>query len=148
MKAELLIPSSWFYLDEAEKTKLNWFIYEYALVLFEHVMGSRKKVLVKWKAQQSEEQIAEFCAYYAKRMKQSVRALREGSEKAILMPEYFVSDMSHATSHRENRIIMEVASAAWTEKLHVCKACGGGCTYDGDMRCEFFDRMERGGYLS
>jgi len=148
MKAESLIPASWFYLDDDEKIKLNWFLYEYALVLFDHVQGSRKKALVKWKSRQSEEQIAEFCAYYAKRMKQSVRALREGSEKAILMPEYFVSDFSHTTTHRENRTIMEVASAAWTEKILICKACGGGCTYDGEMRCEFFDRMERGGYLS
>ena len=148
MKAESLIPASWFYLDDDEKIKLNWFLYEYALMLFDHIMGNRKKAVAKWKSRQSEAQIAEFCAYYAKRMKQSVRALREGTEKAILMPEYFVSDLSHATTHRENRAIMEIASAAWTEKLLICKACGGGCTYDGEMRCEFFDRMERGGYLS
>lgn len=148
MKAESLIQASWFYLDDDEKIKLNWFLYEYALVFFDHVKGSGRKAVAKWKSRQSEEQIAEFCAYYAKRMKQSVRALREGTEKAILMPEYFVSDYCHATTHRENRAIMEVASAAWTEKLLICKACGGGCTYDGEMRCEFFDRMERGGYLS
>ena len=148
MKAESLIPASWFYLDEDEKIKLNWFIYEYALMLYDHINGSRKKTLSKWKSRQSEREIAEFCAYYAKRMKQSVRAVREGAEKAILMPEYYVSDYSHATTHRENRAILDVASAAWTEKMHICKACGGGCTYDGEMRCEFFDRMERGGYLS
>jgi len=147
MKPEPLIPASWFYLDDSEKTKLNWFLYEYALVLFDHIKKSRKKALAKWKAQQSDGQIAGFCAYYAKRMAQSLRALREGSEKAILMPEYFVSDFSHATTHRENRAIMEIASAAWTEKIHICNACGGGCTYDGEMRCEFFDRMGRGGYL-
>jgi len=148
MKAQSLIPASWFYLDDDEKIKLNWFLYEYALVLFDHVMGSHKKAIIRWKSRQSEDQLAEFCAYFAKRMKQSVRALREGTEKAILMPEYFVSDFSHATTHRENRTIMEIASAAWTEKLLICKACGGGCTYDGEMRSEFFDRMDRGGYLS
>jgi hypothetical protein len=148
MKAESLIRASWFYLDDEEKIKLHWFLYESALVLFDHIMRNRKKALAKWKSRQGDGQMAEFCAYYAKRMAQSIRALREGTEKAILMPEYFVSDFSHATTHRENRAIMEAASAAWTEKMHVCKACGGGCTYDGEMRCEFFDRMERGGYLS
>jgi hypothetical protein len=144
MKAESLIPESWFYLDDSEKIKLNWFLYEYALVLFEHIKENRKKALTKWKLRQSDEQIAEFSAYYAKRMAQSIRALRKGSEKAILMPEYYVSDYYHNATHLESRAIMEIASAAWTEKIHICNACGGGCTYDGEMRCEFFDRMERG----
>jgi len=53
MKAESLIPASWFYLDDDEKIKLNWFLYEYTLVLFDHVKGSHKKALAKWKTQQS-----------------------------------------------------------------------------------------------
>jgi hypothetical protein len=144
MKAESLIPASWFYMDDSERIKLNWFLYEYALVLFEHIKESRKKALTKWKLLQSDEQIAEFSAYYAKRMAQSIRALREGSEKAILMPEYYVSDYCHSATHRENRAIMEIACAAWTEKIHICNECGGGCTNDGETRCEFFGRMERG----
>ena len=147
MKAESLIPPSWFYLDEGGKNKLNWLLYEYALVLFDHAMGSRKKELVKWKSRLSEEQVAEFCAHYAKRMKHSIRARQEGLEANVKMPEYFVSDYWHANTRRENRAIMEVAHAAWTEKLQICTACMGGCIYEGDMWCEFFDRVEHGGAI-
>jgi len=145
MKAESLIPASWFYMDEGGKNKLNWLLYEYALVLFDHVMGNRKKELVKWRSRQSDKQIAEFCAHYAKRMKHSIRARQEGLEANVKMPEYFVSDYWHANTRRENRAIMEAAHAAWTEKLQICTACNGGCIYEGDMWCEFFDRMDSGG---
>jgi hypothetical protein len=148
VKAETLIPASWFYVDEIGKTKLNWLIYEYALILFDHVKGSRKKALAKWKPHQSEERIAEFCAHYAKRMKLSIRARQDGSEAGVIMPEYFVSDYWHTNTRLENRAIMEIAHAAWSEKLQICTVCNGGCISEGDMWCEFFDRMERGGYLS
>ena len=148
MKSEKLIPASWFYVDERDKNKLNWLLYEYSLIIFDQVMSTRKNVITKWKARQDEARIAEFCAYYAKRMKHSILAYQDGAEAGVVMPEYFVSDFWHTNTRRENRAIMEIAHAAWTEKLQICAACMGGCIYESDTWCEFFDRMERGGYLS
>jgi len=147
MRAESLIQASWFYVDERGKTKLNWLLYEYSLVLYDHIKAARNKTLTKWKTQHNDERIAEFCAHYAKRMKLSIRARQNGSEASVIMPEYFVSDYWHTNSRSENRVIMEIAHAAWTEKLQVCLVCNGGCIHESDVWCEFFDRMEDGGYL-
>ena len=68
MIVEILIKASWFYTCKNEKTKMNWFLYEYACKLYEHIAECRKKTVTKWKAQRCEEHIAEFCAYFAKRM--------------------------------------------------------------------------------
>ena len=148
MKVESLIQASWFYTDETGKTKLNWFLYEYACKLFEHIDESQRKALGKWKARRSDGQIAEFCAYFSKRARQSALAFLEGPENAIIMPEYFVTDYCHTNTQRESKAIMGIASAAWAELLQTCSACPCNCIDERYMRCEFFDRMGRGGYLS
>jgi len=148
MKVESLIPAFWFYTGESEKIKLNWFLFELACKLYEHIESSQNKAIRKWLAQRSEEQTAEFCAYFSKRVRQSVLAFLEGPEEAIKMPEYFVSDYCHANTRREYKAILDIASAAWTGLLQSCNACTCNCIDERYMRCEFFDRMERGGYLS
>ena len=66
-ESEELIPASWFYEKEFQKIKLHWFIYELALMLFDHIEACRNKAFKKWKSRRTDKQIAEFCAYYAKR---------------------------------------------------------------------------------
>jgi len=142
MKSEELIPGFWFYVDERDKNKLNWLLYEYSHIIFDHIMSTRKSLIVKWKRRQDETRIAEFCAYYAKRMKHSILAYQSGTATGVLMPEYFVSDFWHTNTRLENRVIMEIAHVAWTEKLQICSACMGGCIYERDTWCELFDRMK------
>jgi len=148
MDTDSLIPTSWFYMEENEKNKLNWFLYEYACTLFVYIKNSRKKVLRKWKSGLNDEQLAVFCAYFSKRMRQSVfRRLAGDTEEAVAMDDY-LCDYFHTNTYAENDAIMDIAGGAWNSLMDTCIACPTRCLSERFMRCELFDRMERGGYYS
>jgi hypothetical protein len=148
MKVESLIPASWFYIDESEKTNENWFLYESACKFFEFIDSSKEKALKKWKAKRTDEQIAEFCAYFAKRMRASLlRNYYDGTDEELYY-DIYIRDYCHDNTRAENTAIMNICDAAMIELLESCVACPVRCLDDIDKHCEFFDRMERGGYLS
>ena len=148
MKVESLIPASWFYRSDSEKTKFNWFLYEYACKLFEHIDANRSKRISDWKAKYSEEQIAAFCAYYSKRMKRSVIELLEADSAIVKVYDDYLTDYCHDNIQRENHLINKIAVDALDDLFEGCGVCPTQCLRDRFARCELFDRMERGGYLS
>jgi len=148
MKVESLIPAFWFYIGFNEKHKLNWFTYELACKFFEHINDSRKPAVKEWKAQRSDEQIAEFCAYYAKRVRRSMLNVLSKAEKDIRIEEEYVRDYCHTNTRRDNDAIHQIVLAALKELTDNCGVCPVKCLSEIYMYCEFFDRMERGGYLS
>ena len=144
LRATDLIPVKWFYVLPRDKTKINWLAYEYACSLYEDIKGSAK--LDKWKAGKTDAQIAEFCAYFAKRMKRSLIDLHAGVEDSIIADEDYVADLCHTQTHKQNIAILEVAAETWDELMKICKACPSNCTADCDSYSEFFDRMESGNF--
>ena len=148
MKAEPLISASWFYMDEIEKCKFNWFLYEYACKLYEHIGGSRNRANGKWRARRGDTLVAEFCAYFAKRLRQDIFKHMTGALRGKLMDEDYVRDYCHDNTQRENDALMAACEKAWGELLESCAVCPVACLDDTAAYCEFFDRMERGGYLS
>lgn len=141
-----IIMASWFYTHEFEKIKFNWFCFEYALKLYDCVKESKK--LAKWKHGKSDMEIANFCAYYSKRMKKSVEDRLANRTDATEGDEEYVSDYYHTNTSRQNISIIAVAGEAWEQLLSVCVTCPTRCLSERFFRCEFFDRMERGGYFS
>ena len=150
MKVDSLIPASWFYSGEAEKLKINWFLYEYACKLFEYIEGSRKKALTKWKARRADAQLAEFCAYFAKRMRATVHMmhLNVGEGIVAMSDEEYIRDYCHENTRAENAALLLVCEAALVDLLEVCASCPVRCLDDMHSRCEIFDRMESGWYFS
>ena len=149
MKVEKFISASWFYTDSREKTKLNWFLYEYACKLFEHIGESRKKTVREWKARRGDERIAEFCAYFAKRMRRNAFSRSaEVREEDIITADEFIRDYWHTNTRLETGALADIGEAAWLELLESCRACTVGCLVGMHERCDFFDRMERGGYFT
>ena len=141
------VQSSWFYMNASEKIKFNWFCYEYACVLFDQIKKSKNKVLRKWAGNRSEEYLAEFCAYFSKRMKKSVLDQLSGLTEETEGDEEYICDYCHTNTHRENIAILDVAGEAWEELLSVCVTCPNRCISERRERCRFFERMERGGYF-
>ena len=149
MKSEKFIPSSWFYKDESEKIKMNWFLYEYACKLFDNIKASNNIALTKWKSQRSNKQLAEFCAYLAKRTKRNIhdRPVKNLEEDIITIDE-FINDYCHNNIEFEDDAIADICEATWIELLESCSICPTNCIREMRARCELFDRMERGCYLS
>lgn len=145
MDIDKLMPASWFYINDNEKTKFNWFLYEYAGKLFDAIMTSRDKALKKWKARHSDEELAGFCAYFSKRMRQSVYDVQLGIEDGAVFLDRYVSDCCHTATLEEVNAVIEIASKAWEGLLTACLACPNGCLDEADCRCDTFDRIEHGG---
>ena len=133
--------SFWFYHSDGEKTKLNWFLYEYACKLYEDIKYSHIKALSKWKSQRSDVQIAEFSAYFAKRMRQSVDNQLAGLSTGTEIDEEYIRDYCHTNTRRENEAMIEIASDSWVGLLDTCVTCPCRCVSERYRRSEFFDRM-------
>jgi len=136
------IRTTWFYIHGSEKTKLNWFLYEYACTLYVHMRGSKCEVLQRWKSKRSNKQLAEFCAYFSKRMKQSIYDRLDGLTVATVGNEDYIFDLCHTNTAAENGAILDVVESSWDELLAVCEICPTRCISERDEYCTMFDRMD------
>ena len=134
------IKASWFYWDDSEKTKFNWFLYEYACTLYDHIRRSKNETLNRWRAKHSNKQVAEFCAYFSKRMRQSVLDSIARHAKETIGDEEYICDYCHTNTLDENGAILETAVSAWSELLEICVICPERCITERDNRSMFFDR--------
>ena len=149
MAAETPVNASWFYIDESQKINMNWFLYEYACKIYDNIKASQTKALTKWKSQRSNKQLAEFCAYIAKRTRRNMYTKPVSvSEDDIITIDEFIQDYCHAGTEAECDAIADICEAAWVELIDTCRVCSAGCLNDFSAKCEFFDRMARGGYFS
>jgi predicted CxxxxCH...CXXCH cytochrome family protein len=145
MNAESLIQVSWFYLAENEKNKKNWFLYEFALKYFDYLKASRNESVAKWVASQSEEQLAEYCAYFAKRMRNNTARHHYRDLGGDIADDEYNRDYCHFNTQADNEALAEVAEAAWLDLLDSCSTCPTNCLNEGLMPCTMFDKMENGG---
>jgi uncharacterized Fe-S radical SAM superfamily protein PflX len=80
-------------------------------------------------------------------MRKSISDKLAGLTDATEIDEEYISDYFHTNTSRENKMVMGVAGEAWEELLSVCVVCPNRCISESERRCEFFDRMGKGGYL-
>jgi len=139
-----IIKASWFCVYD-DRIKFNWFSYEYALKLYDFVKGSKR--LKKWVSGKTDIEVANYCAYFAKRMKQAVTDKLSGVTDIVELDEEYIADYWHTNTQRENKALNEVAGEAWDQLLSVCETCPTRCLSERFLPCELFDRMERGGYF-
>ena len=131
------IKKEWFFEGKNAKTKMNWFLYEVVLEYQSFIM--RSKALWRYRKAHSETEIAQFCAYYAKRMKKSVLEQLAGMTEATEIEEEYVSDYYPKNSTRLNGLLLETACAAWDSLLSVCETCPTRCLSEKERICELFD---------
>ena len=142
MKVESLIPTIWFCKEDNERNKLNWFTYELACKFFEYIDESRKKAVVSWKTGKTDEQIADFCAYFAKRVKRSILDINKGITAGVQIEEAFIRDYYHMITRKESNAILEVAGSSYGDLLETCVICPTRCLEEMFMYCELFERYK------
>lgn len=138
------IKPEWFYKNESEKTKINWFCFEYALEFYTFIMGSN--ALQKYRRRNSREQIASFCAHFSKRMKKSLYDQLANITSAVIIDEEYVAEYYPQNTRRQNLIFIQLAEEAWDQLLSGCEICPVRCISEHNKRSRFFDRYEQGGY--
>jgi hypothetical protein len=126
-----------FFSSDAEKTKLNWFLFEFAAEIQSQIGRSLKKRLQK--AGVDDEALAASCIYYSKSMKsqilQQVAGRQANIHHSYLPIEQYFSSLS-------DRLIDDLLTAvgdAWNEQTDMCVVCPTRCISERDRRADMFD---------
>ena len=124
-----------------DKTRMSWFHYEYACQLYNQIEGNRSRTVRQWGKRHSKEQIAEFCAYFSKRMQPCMYDIVEGNSTVLSCKVGYVRDYCHCNGRQENSELTEIAQQAMSELLDDCNDCPDQCLSEPGAYCEFFDRQ-------
>ena len=133
-----------FYKDRGDKIKQNWFLYEYSNILFSKIAESPQ--LAQYRKKHTEEDIAEFCVYYSKRLRLSIFNANIGKNKGVTINGRYIYEFYPGNTYAQTQRLLEVASDAWQEHIQACSACTNGCIQDGFEITDMFDNLENTGW--
>jgi hypothetical protein len=133
------IQMEWFYYLEGEKTKLNWFLLEFALAYYENIRDS--ETLTFYRKRYDKEQIAQFCTYYARRLKKSLLNCLRGRTKSIVFQLEYVDDFYPHHVDQMNRTLHSVAKYSYDNMLF-CDNCPQQCLIDYKARSLQFEEWK------
>jgi len=133
-----------FYQDAGDKIKLNWFCYEYANNLYMAIRESDD--LSKFRGRRSQEDIAAFCLYFAKRMRKSIYDMQTGKTEGIAFRDSYVFTFYAKINQMQADLLLKAAISAWDEQLSTCGNCSSKCLTEGFELCAMFDRLKKTGW--
>jgi len=134
------IKKEWFYSLEGEKTNLNWFLFESAMEIYDHIR--RTPGLADYRKQYNEQQIAQFCTYYARRVKSYMLTNRRAGDDSITYGEY-VNDFYPQHSKEMNHALWIVACVAFAQIQSNCKHCPQDCLAEHMARNPYFEQIDK-----
>ena len=118
----------WFYNLYGYKTKLNWFLMEIALEYYDYIM--ERKVLTSYREQYDEQQIAQYCTYYIRRLKESMLNYLHGRRKSVVFYIEYIDDFYPHHSEAQNKMLHKVAKDAFDHMTSACEYCPQRCLLD------------------
>jgi uncharacterized Fe-S radical SAM superfamily protein PflX len=139
------IKAEYFYGNEKEKIKLNWFCYEYAFGLYTKIRESPE--LEKYRKNRNQDEIVKYCVYFSKAIKRSIHERINGLTEETTFYEEYVEWFYPKMKRRERMLLMDAAGAAWDELLSVCEVCPSRCISEMYEKCIMFDRLDEDGFL-
>jgi len=132
------VQAKWFCRPEdGGKIKLNWFLYELALEVYGAIQDS--KPLSAYRKARTEQEIAIFSAYVAKRMKKSVLDRLAGLDDATVIDEEYISDYYPEQKRKLHQLLLDAACVAWQRLLSVCPTCPTRCLSERYRKTPLFD---------
>jgi hypothetical protein len=133
-----------FYMDDGDKTKQNWFLYEYANDMFAAIEASPK--LAAYRKRHGRDEIAAFCVYFSKRMRLSISNVQSGRTPELKVDARYIYEFYPGNSYTQTQRLLEAAFEAWGEHLQACAACPNRCLTEGLELTPMFDNLEKTGW--
>ena len=118
----------WFYNLEGYKTKINWLLMEIALEYYDHIMDSQ--TLADYRKQYDDKQIAQYCTYYVRRLKESLLKCLRGQRKNVIFYRDYIDDFYPHHTEQQNRVLSKVAMEAFDHMMSSCEHCPQQCLRD------------------
>lgn len=137
-KGKLITPDQ-FYSKEREKTKLNWFCFEYALELEKSIKAARGLRSKLSRKGVDAAQVSGFCVDYSKHMKEEVLLQVSGRIPQVRIRyepiERFFPQIGDALVDQ----LLAAAAKAWDSHLGCCVVCPTRCISEKEQRATMFD---------
>ena len=134
------VAANHFYKDRGDKTLQNWFLYEYANVLFSKIKESPK--LSAYRRRHGDGDITAFCVYFSKRLRRSIARKNENKTPRVEIDGRYVYEFYPENTYAQTQRLLDAAGEAWEEQLMACNACPNPCLTDGFEITGMFDSLE------
>ena len=131
------IKMEWFYYLEGERTKLNWFLLEIALEYYGRIRDCTE--LAQYREQYDEKQIAQFCAYFARRLKKNLLNCIKGRRKTVVIDQEHINDFYPHLDNWTSNLLTSAARDAVGHMLSACEHCPQQCLTDYQSTSLSFD---------
>ena len=134
------IRKKWFYNLYGYKTKLNWLLMEIALEYYDHIKDSPE--LWFYRELYNDKQIAQYCTYYVRRLKESLLKYLRGQRKRVMFYWDHIEDFYPHHTEEQNKALGEVGMGAFDHMVSGCVTCPHQCLKDYSARCMIFEDYE------
>jgi len=131
-------PSNFFTRDE-DKTKLNWFLFEFASELESFIAKDRSLRSKLSNKGISEHQIGRFCIHYAKHMKSQILDRVSNTTSNIRISYEPIEEFFPKLNDRLVDRLLTVIGKAWKSQTDLCVACPTRCISEKDEKTPMFD---------
>ncbi len=128
-----------FFSTDAEKTKLNWFLFEFAQETesFIHREKRLKKRLTGKGVDDA--RIGDFCVHYAKHMKTQILEKLAGRIPQVCIGYEEIEGFLPEIGDRLVDQVLMVIAKAWDSQTEACVACPTRCISERDERAPMFE---------
>jgi len=134
------IRMEWFYYIEGNKSKLNWFLFAFALEYYDAI--SRSAALEDYRNQYGAQYIAQYCAYFARRLKESLMNELRGRTKRVIFYERYISDFYPHHNSELDYALNQQAMDAFEALQSKCDECTQRCLFDYMAISAYFDEYK------
>jgi hypothetical protein len=134
------IQMEWFENLYGHKTKMNWFLLEFALDYYGFIHTS--PALKEYRKQYADQQIAQYCTYFVRRLKDSMLKCFRRRTKTVIFYRDYADDFYPHHGGEMNGALIEVAMSVYEKMRHSCKNCIHQCMDDYQSRCFCFEEYE------
>jgi len=138
------VPATSFYQDDGDKIKQNWFLYEYANILFSKI--EEHPELASYRKKHNADKIRAFCVYYSKRLRQIIANAQMRQPPVFAIDARYIYEFYPNNSRAQTQTLLEAAFEAWQEHLQACRNCPNQCLTDGFDRTDAFDNLKHSGW--
>ena len=137
------VAANHFYKDKGDKVKQNWFLYEFANIMFSKIEESSE--LKAYRKKYIKDDIEAFCVYFSKRLRQSI-ANANKTTQGVSIDARYVYEFYPDNTRAQTQKLLNAAFAAWSEHIFVCSNCPNQCLMDGFEITSMFDNLEQTGW--
>ena len=136
VKTPLITPAD-FYSSEMDKTKINWFLFEYAAEFDSKIKKPLRTKLKRKKI--GNKKIAKLCIHYAKHMKEETLDKLSGKTENVSLSYQPIEDFFPFLNDKLVDKLLTVAGEAWESITAMCVNCPTRCISEKDQKAPMFD---------